>query len=55
MLYSSIIVYRAVGRTEKLGVLVLFGVHNLSLLVDIGLTYLPRSAGANDDTIILFM
>ena len=29
--------------------------HNLSLLVDIGLTDLPRSAGATDDTIILFM
>ena len=37
---------RAVGRSENPGVPVLFGGHNLSPLVDIGLTVLPKSGGA---------
>ena len=39
---------RAVGRSENPGVPVLFGGHNLppSPLVEIGLTYLPKSEGA---------
>ena len=36
---------RAVGRTENPGVPVLFGGHNLSPLVEIGLTDLPKSGG----------
>ena len=38
--------YRAVGRSENPGVPVLFGGHNLPLLVEIGLTDLPKSGGA---------
>ena len=34
---------RAVGRSENPGVQVLFGEHNLSPLVEIGLTVLPKS------------
>ena len=34
---------RAVGRSEKPGVPVLFGGHNFPLLVEIGLTDLPKS------------
>ena len=34
---------RAVGRSENPGVPVLFGGHNLSPLVEIGLTDLPKS------------
>ena len=37
--------YRAVGRSENPGVPVLFDGHNLSPLVEIGLTDLPRSWG----------
>ena len=38
--------YRAVGRFENPGVPVLFGGHNLSFLVEIGLTDLSKSGGA---------
>ena len=37
---------RAVGRSENAGVPVLFGGHNLPLLVEIGLTDLPQSGGS---------
>ena len=37
---------RAVGSSENPGVPVLFGGHNLSPLVEIGLTDLPKSGGA---------
>ena len=37
---------RAVGRFENPGVPVLFGGHNLSPLVEIGLTGLSKSGGA---------
>jgi hypothetical protein len=37
---------RAVGRSENLGVPVLFGWHNLLPLVELGLTDLPKSRGA---------
>ena len=37
---------RAVGRFENLGVPVLFGVHNLLPLVEIGFIDLPKSGGA---------
>ena len=37
---------RVVGRSEDLGVSVLFGGHNLPPLVEIGLTDLPKSEGA---------
>ena len=37
---------RAVGRSENPGVPVLFGGHNLSPLVEVGLTDLPKSGGA---------
>ena len=37
---------RAVGRSENPGVPVLFGGHNLSPSVEIGLTDLPKSGGA---------
>ena len=36
----------AVGRSENLGLLVLFGGHNLLPLVEVGLTDLPKSGGA---------
>ena len=35
--------FRAVGRSENPGVPVLFGGHNLTPLVEIGLTDLPKS------------
>ena len=38
--------YRAVGRTENLGVPVLFCGHNPSALVEIGLNDLPKSGDA---------
>ena len=34
---------RAIGRSENPGVPVLFGGHNLPLLVEVGLTDLPKS------------
>ena len=37
-------VLRAVGRSENPGLPVLFGGHNLPLLVEIGLTDLPKFA-----------
>ena len=37
---------RAVGRSENLGVPVLFGRHNLPPLVEIGLTDRPKIGGA---------
>ena len=37
---------RAVGRSEDPGVPVVLGGHNLSPLVEIGLTDLPKSGGA---------
>ena len=37
---------RAVGRSENPGMPVSFGGHNLPLLVEIGLTDLPKSGGA---------
>ena len=37
--------FRAVGRSENPGVPVLFGGHNRSLLVEIGLTDLPIVPG----------
>ena len=39
-------IIRSVGRSENLEVLVVFGGHNLSPLVEIGLTDLPKSGGA---------
>ena len=46
-LFNSSAFLRAVGRSENPGVVpVLFGVHNLPPLVDIGLTVLPKSGGA---------
>ena len=39
-------VSRAVGRSENLGVPVLFARHNLPPLVEIGLTDLPKYEGA---------
>ena len=36
----------AVGRSENPGVPVLFSGHNLLLLVEVGLTDLPKSGGA---------
>ena len=38
--------FRAVGRSENPGVPALFCGHNLPLLVEIGLTGLPKSGGA---------
>ena len=38
--------YRAVGRSENPGVPVLFGGHNLTPMVVIGLTDLSKSGGA---------
>ena len=38
--------YRSVGRSENLGVPVLFGGHNLPPWVKIGLTDLPKFGGA---------
>ena len=38
---------RAIGRSENPGVPVLFGGHNLPLLVEVGLTDLPKSGGAS--------
>ena len=38
---------RAIGRSENPGVPVLFGGHNLPLLVEEGLTDLPKSGGAS--------
>ena len=38
---------RAVGRSEKPGVTVLFGGHNQPLLVEIGLTDLPKNGGGH--------
>ena len=43
---SNNVVHRAVGRSEDPEVPVLFGGHNLPLLVEIGLTDLPNSRGA---------
>ena len=40
---------RAVGRSENPGEPALFGGHNLPLLVDIGLTNLPKSGTPRDD------
>ena len=37
---------RAIGRSENPGVPVLFGGHNLPLLVEVGLTDLPKSGDA---------
>ena len=39
-------IFRAVGMSENPGVPVLFGGYNLPLLVEIGLTDLPKSGGA---------
>ena len=39
---KTLFIHRAVGRSENLGVSVLFGGHNLPPLVDIGLTDLPK-------------
>ena len=44
--WSINIGYRAVGRSENPGVPALLGGHNLPPLVEIGLTYLPKSGGA---------
>ena len=41
--FNSGVSFRAVGRSENPGVPVLFGGHNLSPLVEIGLTDLPKS------------
>ena len=38
--------FRAVGMSENPGVPVLFGGYNLALLVEIGLTDLPKSGDA---------
>ena len=40
------LIIRAVARSENLGVPVLFGGHNLSPLVEIGLTDMSKSGGA---------
>ena len=50
LLRSSVLLLRAVGRSENPGVPVLFGGHNLSPLVEIGLTDLPKSGGAPPGT-----
>ena len=39
---SSMLLNRAIGRSENLGVPVLLGEHNLSTLVEMGLTDLLR-------------
>ena len=44
--YSTNLIRRALGKAENLGVPVLFGGHNLSPLVEIGLYDLPKSGGA---------
>ena len=41
--------FRAVGRSENPEVPVLFGGHNLPLLVEIGLTDLPKNGHPRDD------
>ena len=46
MALCDCVLYRAVGRSENLGVPVLFGGHNLPPLFEIGLTDLPKSGGA---------
>ena len=46
LLRSSVLLLRAVGRSENPGVPVLFGGHNLSPLVEVWLTDLPKSGGA---------
>ena len=43
---------RAVGRSDNLGLPVLFGGHNLPLLVEIGLTDLPKSGGAKHEYLL---
>ena len=43
---EDLIIVRAIGRCENPGVQVLFGMHNLTPLVEIGLTDLPKSGGA---------
>ena len=45
-LYSTFIVW-PVGRSENPGMPVLFGVHYLPSLVEIGLTDLPKSGGCH--------
>ena len=42
---QNLVICRAVGRSENLGVPVSFGGHNLPPLVEIGLTDLPKSGG----------
>ena len=44
--FNSSASLRAVGRSENPGVPVLFGVHNLPPLVDIGLNDLPKYGDA---------
>ena len=46
---------RAVARSENPGVPVLFGGHNRSRLVEIGLTDLPKSGGSIPGTTPLLM
>ena len=43
---NELIMFRAVGRSENPDVPVSFGGHNLSPLVEIGLTDLPKYGGA---------
>ena len=43
---QNLVICRAVGRSENLGVPVSFGGHNLPPLVEIGLIDLPKSGGA---------
>ena len=45
--HCLVLQFRAVGRSENLGVPVLFGGHNLPPLVEIGLTDLPKFGGAS--------
>jgi hypothetical protein len=45
-LQAKVLHSRAVGRSENPGVPLLFGGHNLSPLVEIGLPERPKSGGA---------
>ena len=44
--FTYYVYYRAIRRAENLGIPVSFGGNNLPLLVEIGLTDLPKSGGA---------
>ena len=46
---QNLVICRAVGRSENLGVPVSFGGHNLPPLVEIGLTDLPKPGTPRND------